>query len=453
MLSDHPLLAVIAAVGLLLGLILWLRWQAFVALLVSSLIFAVLVGMPLDAIPATVVDGMGKSLGLVAVLVGLGAIFGAMLEHSGGAHALAKGMIRLTGPKGAPWALMVAGFLISIPVFLDVALVILCPLLFAMARSQRKPVLYFGLPLLAGLAVTHSFVPPTPGPIIVAEYLGVSLGPVILAGVLCGLPGAILAGPVFSKWIVPRLNLEVPEQIAEEEEATLDRPMAWITAALILAPILLILAASLVDLQVGKEVIESQGRSPGHALLSFLGHPIAALLLSTLAAMAVLAFRFKAGRSELQELATKSLGPAGIIILVTGAGGVFKQVLVDSGAGKALATGMQTLPVGPLVLAWLLTTVVRVSQGSATVAMTAGAALMAPLVEQMDLGPMKLALLVAAIAAGATTASHVNDSGFWMISRYLKLTEKQTLKSWTVAETIISLVGLAMAMLLWNVVG
>lgn len=452
MLSDHPLLAVISAVGLLLGLILWLRWQAFVALLVSSLVFAVLVGMKLDTIPATVVDGMGKSLGLVAVLVGLGAIFGAMLEHTGGARALAKGMIDVTGPKGAPWALMVAGFLISIPVFLDVALVILCPLLFAMARSQRKPVLYFGLPLLAGLAVTHAFVPPTPGPIIVAEYLGVSLGPVILAGVVCGLPGAILAGPIFARWIVPRLNLEVPARIEEEEEMKVDRAMAWTTLALILAPILLILAASLVDLQVGSEAIKEQGRNPGHALLSFLGHPIVALLLSTLAAMGVMAFRFKAGRAELQELATKSLGPAGIIILVTGAGGVFKQVLVDSGAGSKLALGMQELPVGPLVLAWLLTTVVRVSQGSATVAMIAGASLMAPMVENMELGPMKLALLVAAIAAGATTASHVNDSGFWMISRYLKLSEKQTLKSWSVAATIISVVGLAMAMLLWNFV-
>ena len=451
MLSDHPLIAVISAVGLLLGLILWLRWQAFVALLVSSLVFAVLVGMPLDSISATVVDGMGKSLGLVAVLVGLGAIFGSMLEHSGGARALAKGMIGLTGPKGAPWALMVAGFLISIPVFLDVALVILCPLLFALARSQQKPALYFGLPLLAGLAVTHSFVPPTPGPIIVAEYLGVSLGPVILAGVMCGLPGAILAGPIFSKWIVPRLNLEIPERIEEEEKMSLDRTMAWITLVLILAPIVLILAASLVDLQVGKEVIEAQGRSSGHALLSFLGHPIVALLLSTLAAMGVMAYRFKVGRSELQELATKSLGPAGIIILVTGAGGVFKQVLVDSGAGKAVAESMSQLPVGPVIIAWLLTTIVRVSQGSATVAMIAGASLTAPLVEGMDLSPMKLALLVSAIAAGATTASHVNDSGFWMISRYLKLTEKQTLQSWTVAETIISVVGLGMALLLWGV--
>lgn len=448
MLADSPLLAVVTAVALLLAMILWLRWQAFIALLLSSLIFAVLVGMPLDAIPATVVNGMGKTLGAVATLVGLGAIFGAMLERSGGARALAKWMIGMTGPKGAPWALMVAGFLISIPVFLDVALVILCPLLMALGRSQKKPAYWFGLPLLAGLAVSHSFVPPTPGPVAVAELFGVSLGPVILMGTVCGLPGAILAGPLFGRWIVPKLNLPVPDAVEEDESLYFDRGLAWITLLLILAPILLILAGSAADLQWGKE-----NRSGLHAAIVFAGHPVIALLLTTLAAMAVLAFREKAGKAELQELATAALGPAGIIILVTGAGGVFKEVLVESGAGKAMAAGlMERFSLGPVFLAWFLSTVIRVSQGSATVAMVAAAGLMAPFVEGADLSPMKLSLLVAAIAAGASTASHVNDSGFWMISRYLQVPEKQMLKSWTVAETIISLTGLGMALLLWPLV-
>ena len=448
MLANHPLLAVASAVALLLAMILWLRWQAFIALLLSSLIFAVLVGMPLDAIPPTVVNGMGKTLGAVATLVGLGAIFGAMLERSGGARALANWMIGITGPKGAPWALMVAGFLISIPVFLDVALVILCPLLMALGRSQKKPAYWFGLPLLAGLAVSHSFVPPTPGPVAVAELFGVSLGPVILMGTVCGLPGAILAGPIFGRWIVPKLNLPVPDAAEEDESLSFDRGMAWITLLLILAPILLILAGSAADLQWGKA-----NRGGLHAALAFAGHPVIALLLTTLAAMAVLAFREKAGKAELQELATAALGPAGIIILVTGAGGVFKEVLVESGAGKAMATGlMERFSLGPVFLAWFLSTVIRVSQGSATVAMVAAAGLMAPFVESAGFGPMKLSLLVAAIAAGASTASHVNDSGFWMISRYLQVPEKEMLKSWTVAETIISLVGLGMALLLWPLV-
>jgi Gnt-I system low-affinity gluconate transporter len=444
MLAGHPLLAVALAVALLLVMILRLRWQAFVALLLSSLIFAALVGMPVDTIPATVVNGMGKSLGLVATLVGLGAIFGAMLERSGGALALARWMIGITGLKGAPWALTAAGFLISIPVFLDVALVILCPLLMALGRSQGKPAYWFGLPLLAGLAVSHAFIPPTPGPVAVAELFGVSLGPVILMGAACGLPGAILAGPVFSRWIVPKLNLPVPEA-GGDEDPSYDKGMAWITLLLILAPIALILAGSLADVQWGKE-----NRAGIHAALAFVGHPVIALLLTTLAAMAVLAFRTGAGKAELQELATTALGPAGIIILVTGAGGVFKEVLVESGAGKAMATDLlHRFSLGPVFLAWFLAMVIRVSQGSATVAMVAAAGLVSPIIGDAGFNPMQLGLLVAAIAAGASTASHVNDSGFWMVSRLLQLTERQTLQSWTVVETIISLVGLAMALLLW----
>jgi Gnt-I system low-affinity gluconate transporter len=449
MLADHPLLAVLTAVALLLAMILWLRWQAFVALLLSSLIFAALVGMPVDTIPATVVNGMGKSLGMVATLVGLGAIFGAMLERSGGALSLARWMIGITGLKGAPWALMVAGFLISIPVFLDVALVILCPLLMALGRSQGKPAYWFGLPLLAGLAVSHAFIPPTPGPVAVAELFGVSLGPVILMGAACGLPGAILAGPIFSRWIVPKLNLPVPEAGEADEDMSFDKGMAWITLLLILAPILLILGGSLADMQWGK--VE---RSGFHAAIAFVGHPVIALLLTTLAAMAVLAFRTGAGKAELQELATAALGPAGIIILVTGAGGVFKEVLVESGAGQAMATDLlHRFALGPVFLAWFLAMVIRVSQGSATVAMVAAAGLVSPIIESAGFNPMQLGLLVAAIAAGASTASHVNDSGFWMVSRFLRLTERQTLQSWTVAETIISLVGLAMALLLWPLMG
>jgi Gnt-I system low-affinity gluconate transporter len=367
-----------------------------------------------------------------------------MLERSGGALALARWMIGITGLKGAPWALTAAGFLISIPVFLDVALVILCPLLMALGRSQGKPAYWFGLPLLAGLAVSHAFIPPTPGPVAVAELFGVSLGPVILMGAACGLPGAILAGPVFSRWIVPKLKLPVPEA-GEDEDPAIDKGLAWITLLLILAPIALILAGSLADVQWGKE-----NRAGIHAALAFVGHPVIALLLTTLAAMAVLAFRTGAGKAELQELATAALGPAGIIILVTGAGGVFKEVLVESGAGKAMATDLlHRFSLGPVFLAWFLAMVIRVSQGSATVAMVAAAGLVSPIIGDAGFNPMQLGLLVAAIAAGASTASHVNDSGFWMVSRLLQLTERQTLQSWTVVETIISLVGLAMALLLW----
>ena len=446
MLADHPFLAVLVGVAFLLTMILWLRMQAFIALLLSAIVFALVVGMPLGGITDTVVSGMGSSLGLVSILIGLGAIFGIMLEHSGGAQTMAKKMISLFGAKRAPYALVVAGFLISIPVFLDVALVILAPLLMALAREQKKPILAFGLPLLAGMAVTHAFVPPTPGPIIVAENLGVDLGWVILFGAIVGLPSAVLAGPIWAKFIVPRMNLAIPEPIELEEKED-ENPVAFSTVAgLIGLPIVLILAAA-----VAKTVIKEDPPA-WFPIVTFFGHPIVALILATLLAMILLGVKRGVGKEELQELATKSLGPAGVIILVTGAGGVFKQVLVDSGAGKEIAESMAEWPVGPITLAWLLSTAVRVTQGSATVAMIAASALMAPLVAEMGLSQQMLALVTIAIAAGATTLSHVNDSGFWLISRYLQITEKQTLRSWTVASTIISVVGWLGAVLIGLVI-
>ncbi|MBK1832660.1 GntP family permease [Roseibacillus ishigakijimensis] len=437
MFADSPFVAVLISVAFLLGLILWLRLQAFVALLVGSLFFAVIIGMPLDDIIDTVVTGMGSSLGLVSILIGLGAIFGIFLEHSGGAQVLAKRMLGAFGEKNAAWALVVAGFLISIPVFLDVALVILAPLLLALARAQSKPMLAFGLPLLAGMAVTHAFVPPTPGPIIVAENIGAELGWVIFFGAIVGFPAAILSGPLWAGWIVPRLNLAVPEPLAEEEKDEDSQPVPFrLVLALIALPIVLIVAAA-----VAKAAFPPQDGAWWFSWLLFLGHPIVALLLATLLAMFLLGTRRGVGKEEQMELAGRALGPAGVIILVTGAGGVFKQVLVDSGAGEALAAQMAGLAMGPITLAWLLATVVRVTQGSATVSMIAASALMAPLLEPMALSQAHLALVVVAIAAGATTLSHVNDSGFWLISRYLQITEKETLRSWSVATVIISLVG------------
>ncbi len=448
MLANQPFLAVALAVGLLLFLILKWRWQAFVALLSASLFFAALVGMPMREITATVVDGMGKSLGLVATLIGLGAIFGAMLEHSGGAQAMARKLLDWFGEKRAPWAMVFAGFLISVPVFLDVALVILAPLLLALARTQKKPMLAFGLPLLAGMAVSHAFVPPTPGPIIVAEALGADLGWVILFGTVIGLPAAILAGPLWAKWIVPRLHLSPPEEADEPEQLEQGQPVSFaLVVSLIGLPILLIMAAAVADVLNGRE-----NRALWHETLAFTGHPIIALLLATLLSMWLLGTRRGAGRDRLLKLATDSLGPAGIIILVTGAGGVFKEVLVASGTGQQLAEKMAGLSLGVVTLAWLLAMVVRVTQGSATVAMIAASALMAPMVAPMDLSQAKLALVTVAIAAGATTASHVNDSGFWLISRYLRLTERQTLQSWSVTSVIVSVVGWLGTLVLWRFV-
>ncbi len=491
----------IAGIAFLLVLILALRIQAFIALIMASIFVAIgsvyTPGMPEESrlsfpqIGQTIIDGMGSALGFIATIIGLGAIFGALLEHSGGAKSLARTLLKFFGEKRASWAMLVTGFIISIPVFFDVGLVIVAPLLFALSKSTKKSLLCFGLPLIAGMGVTHAFVPPTPGPVAVAQFLDVSLGHVILYGVIVGIPTAIIAGPLLGTFFANRLYIEVPKIIEEQQEAVEhdegSLPSFGLIALIIGLPIVLILSGTLVEQSIAsgldKAAIQAQAQaamSPdlsGQALqeamakevagirkvelksalssapfplqfLYFLGHPVIALLVATLMALYFLGTRRGVSKDVLVELSTRALGPAGIIILITGAGGVFKQVLGASGISDALKTLFEGSGVPPLVLAYIFALLVRVAQGSATVAMMTAAGLMTGIVQGMGLSQPQLALIVIAIAAGATTLSHVNDSGFWMVSRYLGMTEKQTLKTWTVMSTVISLVGFALAWLL-----
>ncbi len=447
-------------IALLLFLILALRLQAFLALIISAGAVYVAAGQPLTEVGDTLVKGMGSSLGFIATIIGLGAIFGQILEHSGGAQTLAKGLLRGFGEKRASWAMMVAGFIVSIPVFLDVALVILAPIIFALAKDTKKSVLAFGLPLVVGLAVTHAFVPPTPGPVWVAYQLDVSLGWVIAMGVLVGLPTAIICGPILCPIFANRLHIEPPEwAIDDEPPESAALPPFGLIAAVIGGPILLILAGTVVETQLAAGLPEGLDRSEraaaltaalgsapfGLQLLRFLGHPVIALLLATLTAITFLGAARGVSKEKLLELSTRALGPAGIIILITGAGGVFKQVLGDTGIADALSEAFADKGVSPLLLAYLFALLVRVAQGSATVAMVTAAGLMTGFVEGMS-APMT-ALVVICVAAGATALSHVNDSGFWIISRYLNMSEKQTLQTWTILSLIISLVGFGFALI------
>ena len=321
------------AIVLLLVMILALRLQAFIALIIASIFVAVAAGMPLGDIPDTIVKGMGGALGFIATIIGLGAIFGQILENSGGAKTLANSLGGFFGEKRASWAMLLTGFLISIPVFLDVGLVIVVPIVYALARDTKKSLLFFGLPLVAGMAVTHGFVPPTPGPVAVAEILGADLGRVILYGIAIGLPTAIIAGIFLCPLVCKNVSVEIPHFFEEAEES---------------------------------------GPLPNFGLVAFM---------------------------------------MGLSIVL----------------------------------------IVRVAQGSATVAMITAAGLMAGIVEAGSYGPSDLALIVIAIAAGSTMLSHVNDSGFWIISRYLGMTEAQTLRTWTVISVAISLIGFALTLLLSSV--
>jgi gluconate transporter len=457
--STAALIALaVFGVALLLTLVIVARLHAFVALLVTSLVVAVVGGVPLEEVAGQIQQQMGGTLGYISVVIGLGAMFGELLRRSGGAASIAERLLATFGDARAPWALALTGLIVAIPVFFDVALILLIPLVYSLARRSRKSLLYYALPLLAGIAVAHAFIPPTPGPVAVAGLLGADLGWVILFGLLAGIPAALVGGVWFGRRVADRVHLDVPhlararleggfeEESGEEPQgesgrATAKRASFSLAVGLIALPLVLILLGT-----------ASASLLPeGHAarpLLAFVGHPFTALVVATLLSFRLLGTRLGFSRSEVREMAGKSLEPVGMIILVTGAGGVFGKVLVSTGVGSAVAEWMAGSRLPLVVLAFLIATVVRFAQGSATVSMVTAAALVAPIAEAGAVSKPGLAAVVIAIACGATVLSHVNDSGFWLVSRYLGMTEKQTLGIWTVLETIVGLTGLAVVLVL-----
>ncbi len=440
---------VVSAVSLLLVLVIKGKISAFISLLITSIYVGILAGMPLEDILTSIQNGMGSTLGFVATVVGLGAIFGQILESSGGAESLAITLVRKFGKDNASWAMMIAGFIIAIPVFLDVGFIILVPIVYALSRDTNRSVLYYGIPLLAGLAVTHSFIPPTPGPVAVADIIDVQLGWVILFGFLLGIPTAIIAGPIFGKYISKKIDVKAPPELEVDPEEIIEHenglPSFTLIAVTIGIPLFLILLSTFSGLLVDKGVLH---KSLFTDIIAFCGHPFTALILATLIAIYFLGIRRGMDKNRIMELSTKALGPAGIIILITGAGGVLKQILVDSGLGEMLAQSIAGSSLSPILLAWVLAALIRITQGSATVAMITAAGIIAPVMEVFNLDEPHRALIVIAIASGATILSHVNDSGFWLVGKYLGLDVKQTLQSWTAMETIIAISGLILTSLM-----
>lgn len=449
---DNLQLIGMAAVGiaLLLLLVIYLRIAAFVALILVSLVVGLGAGMPLDAIIQSVKNGMGGTLGFVAIVVGLGAILGQLLEATGGISQFAQTLIQRFGESRAQWSLGLVGFIVAIPVFFDVAFIILVPLVYSLAQKSGRSLLYYAVPLLAGLAVTHAFIPPTPGPIAVADILGADLGWVIVFGALIGIPAMILAGPLFGRFIARKIHAPVPAhflaQLDENQNDSSFRPLpVSIVIAIITLPLVLITANTLAPFITTDETVVNA--------LNFIGHPFVALLATVLVAMLLARSQCKLDKNALLAIANKGLEPAGIVILITGAGGAFKQLLIDSGVGAALGDIMAASGLPILLMAFTIAALTRIAQGSSTVAMITAAGLIAPLTSMQTLSPALLGLIVIAISAGATTFSHVNDSGFWLVSRYLGISEKDTLKSWSVLTTIIAVVGLSMALFIQLFIG
>ncbi|WP_303317852.1 gluconate:H+ symporter [Flavivirga abyssicola] len=443
MIDFSLLTSVILGVVLLIVLILRFKIQAFLSLLIASIFVGVLSGMEPLTIIKTMQEGMGNTLGFVALVVGLGGIFGAILEHSGGAESLAASLLAKFGVERSPWALMLAGFIVAIPVFFEVAFIILVPMVYALQKKTGKPILLYGIPLLAGLAITHTFIPPTPGPVAVADILKADLGWVIFFGLIAGIPTAILCGPIFGKFISKRVQVSQIEITTETKELE-NLPSVGIIISIIAIPILLIVVNTILNSPlVGEHII------PKKILewMGMIGHPFSALIIANLIAWYLLGIRRGFTKDQLLDISTKSMAPAGMIILITGAGGVFKQMLVNTGAGEMLANYFANEGVSILLFAFLSAVVIRILQGSATVAMITAAGLTAPLLMESVSDPQK-ALLVIAVASGASIMSHVNDSGFWLVGKYLGLSEKQTFQSWTAMTTLLAITGFACASIL-----
>ena len=439
---DPTRLVAAAVIGLVILLVLIIRFKvhAMISILVGAISIGLIAGMPASQIINAVNDGIGNTLKGIALLVGLGSMFGAILEVSGGAQTLAVTMVRRFGDEKAAWALGITGLVIAMPVFFDAGLIILIPLAFSLAKRTKRSSLFYAIPLLAGLAVGHAFIPPTPGPVLVATMLGVDLGWVIMVGIFCGIFAMIVAGPLWGSFCGKKYNVPVPEHVANQADFDESKLPAFGTiVSIILIPLLFIILDSVfgVVLPADNAVVQ---------LFAFLGEPFVALLIATIVAMLVLGLKHGYTMEELEKVMTKSLEPTGLILLVTACGGVLRYTLQYSGLGDVIGAAVASMNLPLVVLAFFVAVLVRISVGSATVAMTMAAGIVAAIPGISELSPLYLACVTAAIAGGSTVCSHFNDSGFWLVKSLVGLDEKTTLKTWTVMETLVGVTGFLVAL-------
>ncbi|MFM2486271.1 gluconate transporter [Celerinatantimonas yamalensis] len=442
--SDTTLIFTsIGSIVLLLFLVMKVRLHAVVALILVAMLAGLCAGMDPAQIAKTIEKGMGGTLGFVAVVVALGAMFGKVMEATGALDQIAYTLLEHFGERRANWAIAITGFICALPLFFDVAVVLLIGLVFAIVRRKGGSMVKIGIALLAGIASCQAFLIPAPGPILVASQLHANFGYMILFGLLAGIPAMILGGPIFGSLIDKVVKVDLPEHAkldskGREGEGT---PTFGLALGLVVLPLLLIGLKTIVSRFVDPQ-------SSMHAWLAFIGHPFTAILVACLAAFYLLGIRRKMPASRVMELCNEAIQPAGVIILVTGAGGVFKQVLIDSGVGGALGHILAGSGLPVVLLAFVLAGAVRVIQGSATVAMLTTCGLILPMIEPLGLSGAQLSLVTIAIGGGSIILSHVNDSGFWLANRFLGMSEKQTLQTWTVMETIIGTSGALVAMAL-----
>ncbi len=431
------LLLVAGGIALLLLLVVKAKLHAFVALLVVSVAVAAVAGISPTEIPGLLEDGMGETLGEIAIIVALGAMLGRLIQESGASEVLSGRLLAAFGERRAPLAVGLTALIFGIPVFFDVGFIILLPLIYSVAQRSGRSVISIALPAVGGLAIMHAVLPPHPGPVAAAGLLGANLGWDTIMGLICGLPAWFVGAHLFGTRVGDKLGTPVPTQLLGEarEQAgtsgggatTQAPPSLRVTVGVILLPVVLIMFNTFAEVVLPEGVVRD--------VLTFIGAPVIALTVATLLSFWVLGLRGGFSMERIEKAASASLGPVALVLLVTGAGGVFGAVLEATGAGQALADllGGTSLPV--VVLAFLIATALRVALGSKTVAIVTTAPIVAPLIHELGLSQPEIALVVVAVAAGGTVLSHVNDSGFWLFNRYMNIDIRTTLKSWTLMET------------------
>ncbi|MHC9548834.1 GntP family permease [Corynebacterium diphtheriae] len=451
-LSAGPLLGIAtAAIALILVLVIVFKLHAFLTLIIVSAATGLAAGIPLEGIVPTMTKGFGSTLASVALLVGLGAMLGRLVETSGGAKSLAETLVARFGEQRAPFALGVASLLMGFPIFFDAGLIVMLPVIFAVARRLNGPVLAYGIPAAGAFSVMHIYLPPHPGPISAAEFYSADIGLVMLLGLIIAIPTWLISGLWLGKTLGRRYPLPVPDILAGGPQATDVKNPATpgLIVSLLLLPMLLIFGNTGMGLATSAGWVDKS--SSLVRALQFVGSTPIALLISTLVALYFLGIRRGQPKADLEKLLDGALGPICSVVLITGAGGMFGGVLRTSGIGDALADSMSDLGVPVILGCWLVAAILRLAQGSATVALTTAAALMAPAVAAGGYSEFQIALMVLASAAGSVFAGHVNDSGFWLVGRLMGMDVATTLRTWTLNQALVGAVGFVFVLVFYGV--
>lgn len=442
-----PLIAVVIGVLILLMLIIWLKLNTFIALIITSMVTGILLGMPLDTIVTTIEKGMGDTLGHIAIIFGLGSILGKLLSDGGGATRIADTLINVFGEKYVTWAMIIASFIIGISLFLEVAFVLLIPLVFTLAKRMEISNLKVGLPMATSIAITHGFLPPHPGPVAISEAVNANIGYVLMYGIIIGIPLAIIVGgtfPLIAHKLTPEAFKREGNQAAVGEMKEYDQdqlPSFGISLLTALAPVILMLLATVVQLITGND----DGNAKGfEGFIYFIGTSVTAMLIAVLFAIYTMGIRRKQTMKEIMDTVANAITPIAMLILIIGSGGTFKQILIDGGVGDTISEIFKGTEMSPIILAWLAAALLRTALGSTTVAAISSVGIVLPLLQTAD---VNISLVVLAIGAGSIFCSHVNDAGFWMFKEYFGLTMKETFLTWTLLESILSVVGLILILI------